>query len=200
MNPSASVVFCERRGPLLRTVLAFDLPPDRPVSPSWIGWPAIQQPGPRMKHAGRLTLHRLMALEGVRAAFESESEPGDSVPDAGARCTFYRWWGEEESELLRDRSRLWRLTTFQSRPAVQFPGPDGSHWTRALEPGEATPAGATRIEGGWDHEHCAVCRATISDAAGGQPQAYFSDRAWLCIDCHERYCNAEAALRWGDQV
>ena len=41
-------------------------------------------------------------------------------------------------------------------------------------------------EGGWDHEHCELCRARIGDAQN--PDGYVDpEEHWLCLACHERY-------------
>lgn len=199
MNPIITIVSSVEEGPVRKTVLAFEEVPYRPVSPAWIGWPAVDQPGPETKHVGRLTLHRLIALDGVLATFETESEPNCTPPPVGMRCTYYRWWDENQLELARDRARVWTLLTFQSMPSIRFPSKDGAFWTRALEPGEAIPAGAALIEGGWDHEHCCLCWQTISDGADGQPMAHCSDQHWMCIECHERYLATGFGQLLGDQ-
>jgi len=54
--------------------------------------------------------------------------------------------------------------------------------------GNSEPTGV-RIEGGWDHEHCEICKETIS--LEGIREAYLDPQStWVCPGCYEK--NVEA--------
>jgi hypothetical protein len=43
-------------------------------------------------------------------------------------------------------------------------------------------------QGGWDHEHCLVCRVTISDKSETHWWGYSDDDdQWLCAACYARH-------------
>jgi hypothetical protein len=39
----------------------------------------------------------------------------------------------------------------------------------------------------WDHEHCELCWATISEYLVHQQEGYTDGKEWLCIECHDKY-------------
>jgi hypothetical protein len=42
------------------------------------------------------------------------------------------------------------------------------------------------VRGGWDHEHCELCRGKIG--VGGAPVGYRdNDDQWLCESCYDHY-------------
>ena len=92
------------------------------------------------------------------------------------------YWGER-TELVCDRSRGWRERRFEAADAVGFSA-DRGHMIRKMS--DSLPAGGTIIEGGWDHEHCEICWATISPA--GEPIGMFAEPDhWVCCNCYHRF-------------
>jgi hypothetical protein len=81
----------------------------------------------------------------------------------------------------------WTLRTFAAGDARYFRLAGALGWQPA---GGTLPEGAEDLgvrEGGWDHEHCELCRAQIG-VAGHQPDGYVdAEEHWLCRACYERY-------------
>src|SRR5690606_22800672 len=77
-------------------------------------------------------------------AFESPESAPDIRPNESIRY-IHGYWGEKAIISL-DRSLNWQELTFQPRDAIKTYN-DGR---------------TEEIPGGWDHEHCALCQATIS--------------------------------------
>ena len=80
------------------------------------------------------------------------------------------YWGER-ANLVYDSSREWQRVEFVPHDAIRY-HPDGK---------------TEVVEGGWDHEHCAICSQTISpyelnNACGYQDQ----DDSWVCQACYEQ--------------
>jgi hypothetical protein len=89
------------------------------------------------------------------------------------------YWGER-AEIVLDASRRWHETTFAPSDAVEFRG-GGTRWQMSA----ADVAGGGVVEGGWDHEHCAICWETID---ADRPEAYFSEpNKWVCKECFEAF-------------
>src|SRR5262249_36049979 len=94
------------------------------------------------------------------------------------------WWVDWQRELVEDRSRNWREQQFRPTDAVEFDHESGQRLGKAES---ADPAGGTIIPGGWDHEHCALCWATISPYQGHEPVGVTAGREWPCRTCFQRY-------------
>ena len=95
----------------------------------------------------------------------------------------YYWQAYHVAMVLAGR---WERRTFTAEPARHFRWQGVTGW----QPVDASlPEGAEDLgvkEGGWDHEHCELCRARIGDAK--QPDGYVDpEEHWLCLACHERY-------------
>lgn len=92
------------------------------------------------------------------------------------------YWGER-AEIVLDLSRQWRKMRFKMSDAIEFQREKARYWVRA---DMAEPGKGKLIEGGWDHEHCAIQGETIGE--GGQPEAYFSEPdTWVCEECFNRF-------------
>ncbi len=80
----------------------------------------------------------------------------------------------------------WEPRTFVSTPAHCFRLGDVTGWQPV---GGPLPEGAKDLgvrEGGWDHEHCELCQASIRPT--GEPTAFADpEDRWLCTACYERY-------------
>ena len=97
---------------------------------------------------------------------------GETYPYVGS------YWGERV-ELVLDNGRTWTRTIFHADAAVRGAG----GWIRRLEP---TDVGVEVIPGAWDHEHCAICWATISTHE--QAEGYYDGKNdWLCVPCFQQY-------------
>lgn len=55
--------------------------------------------------------------------------------------------------------------------------------------GQATEPGERIVPGGWDHDHCDICRATICDGPDDHEHAAWTDGdgAWVCDACHAKH-------------
>ena len=93
------------------------------------------------------------------------------------------WWTKRQLDLVEDRSRTWRREKFESSPAVEH-RVDG---VRVLGKVEAGAPGPTVIAEGWDHEHCELCWAKISQLPGSSPEGYTDGNHWICLDCFNQY-------------
>lgn len=77
---------------------------------------------------------------------------------------------EEEVAVLAARD--WQREAFTPRDSVRH-HPDGRK---------------ERVAGGWNHEHCQVYNAVISDRGEAQRFGYSDkDDHWLCESCYRRY-------------
>jgi hypothetical protein len=81
------------------------------------------------------------------------------------------YWGER-SHLVYDTSRDWQRVQFVPYDSAFYHN-DGR---------------AEVIEGGWDHEHCAICWQTISPSEPDNEYGYRDqDDTWVCQTCYEQY-------------
>jgi hypothetical protein len=135
---------------------------------------------------GRVLLHLLG---------EADLAPGQSYPLLPGYHDSYHVW------LVLDESRRWTRTRFTPSDAIATPAQDGFTCLRPSgehrgggsryyppQPDTATPSPSGEIvEGGWDHEHCALCWATISPYA--EPEGYVDDEwgKWVCCKCYDNY-------------
>lgn len=92
-----------------------------------------------------------------------EIKPGESIPYIDG------YWGERALIVL-DRSLDWQECTFGPRDAIKT-----FHNGRTEE-----------IPGGWDHEHCAICWATISQKEN-QVFMKSSQDDCVCLDCFRNH-------------
>jgi len=96
------------------------------------------------------------------------------------------YWGERVA-LVLDRSRHWSRETFTPKDAIEYTS--GNMRMRGqvdkTSPFPAVEEGR-RIEGGWEHEHCAICWEKIAGYA--QPVGYTDKHgAWVCESCYSNY-------------
>ncbi|MBI1374702.1 MAG: hypothetical protein GC159_18440 [Phycisphaera sp.] len=79
----------------------------------------------------------------------------------------------------------WYRAKWERRPALVHP--DGGAMT--LYVGQKyDPAHFNLVADAWDHDHCEVCYATISNKScdNAIQDAYTDGRAWICPSCYER--------------
>jgi hypothetical protein len=98
-----------------------------------------------------------------------------------------------------DEARRWTRTRFSPLNAIETPaahgfrgltptGGRGGHSSRFYPPKEGdVPRSSGRIvAGGWDHEHCLLCMATIS--TDDEPEGYVDEEGiWVCCKCFETH-------------
>ncbi|HJZ56975.1 MAG TPA: hypothetical protein VKE74_18545 [Gemmataceae bacterium] len=99
---------------------------------------------------------------------------------------------EERAEYRRRlldecRGRQFVRRTFASYPSLRAiePSEDGWYVSEPYTGQNYDPEKFWVCEGGWDHEHCHVCNATIDPG----DEYWQSDEPWpleLCLACHER--------------
>ena len=79
----------------------------------------------------------------------------------------------DRRRFLAEDAAIFILGRLRGRNKAHLPIPEGAI-AKGIEPG------------GWDHEHCEICRATIG--SGGEPFGYVDpDDHWLCESCHARW-------------
>lgn len=96
------------------------------------------------------------------------------------------WWTAQQVALVEDRTRLWRPSHFTPSDAVSF-SQDGQTVLERQDAALPDVEDARVVAGGWDHEHCALCWATILPHPGDQPSGYSDGRDWLCSQCYESF-------------
>ena len=102
---------------------------------------------------------------------------GESYPFMGG------YWGER-AELVLDEGRSWHRAEFRPGDMVRYPAEGGGQW--ATRSSAQAPAGGEVVPGGWDHEHCEICRQTIG--AGGEPVGFVSPPdSWVCEACYRDF-------------
>src|SRR5437763_7445974 len=64
---------------------------------------------------------------------------------------------------------------------IRYPGPGDTLMGTRSSP--EAPPGSQLVAGGWDHEHCEICKKKIGH--GGEPEGYFGQPdAWVCGECY----------------
>lgn len=99
------------------------------------------------------------------------SQP-DSVPKitSGASIPFFDGYWGERAQIVLDRSLEWHETTFKPSDAIK-----------------SYPGGRKEvIPGGWDHEHCAICWAKISQSENPIFKKSNQDD-YVCLDCYANH-------------
>src|SRR4051812_34201613 len=96
------------------------------------------------------------------------------------------WWTPQQIVLVEDRSRGWRLTSFEVSNAVALES-DNQTAVGKREPNDGIATAARIVPGGWDHEHCALCWRKISLLAGADPSGYTDGQDWVCGGCYEKF-------------
>jgi hypothetical protein len=92
------------------------------------------------------------------------------------------YWGGR-AEIVFDRGRQWQRARFEVADAVRFKQGSSVYMKKA---DDSHPEGSELVEGGWDHEHCEICLATLGP--DGQPEGYVSEGAtWVCEHCYAAY-------------
>ena len=81
------------------------------------------------------------------------------------------YWGDM-AELVFDNSIIWKRVKFKPHDSTRY-HPDGR---------------VEIVKGGWDHEHCQICKQTISTYENDDHYGYANqDDNWLCDSCYHKY-------------
>lgn len=111
---------------------------------------------------------------------ESPAQPGTSLPWVDA------YWQAYHVSMIIDQTNSWRRAEFVAEDAQAFVLDGHRGWQKL---GQELLDGAVArgvVPGGWDHEHCELCRAHIG--AGGAAFGYVDvEDRWLCEACYRRY-------------
>jgi hypothetical protein len=96
------------------------------------------------------------------------------------------WWTPSQIELVNDTPRIWKKQSFHSIPGYWLPSENGKSLSKLL-PGGELPEGAILDPTAWDHEHCELCWATITEQGGDLQEGYTDGKDWLCVPCYQHY-------------
>jgi len=111
---------------------------------------------------------------------EGPARPGVSLPWVDG------YWQAYHVTMILDPANAWRQAEFVAGDAQYFELGGHRGWQKL---GQEFLEGAMPrevVRGGWDHEHCELCRANIG--AGGAPAGYVdAEERWLCEACYRLY-------------
>jgi len=96
------------------------------------------------------------------------------------------WWTKQQIELVKDYSRVWIKKAFTPTSGFWVKTTGGKMLGKTSQ-SEQLPEGATVDNNAWDHEHCELCMATISDIGDDQQEGYTDGNKWLCDECYNKY-------------
>jgi len=183
----AIVVESKRDKHLIKTVVRLVAAPASPIAPA-----SLIYDGEVI-----LELHQLLGRRDKLYTFESY-DVGFEPPMAGLECEFRPWWTPDQLAIAQDLSREWQKVTFVPSDAVEIVTDDSRIMLRELEEGE-DPVHGRLVEGGWDHEHCALCWRTISAREEDDNTGYRNGRNWLCSFCYQRFIVKKFFRQLGNQ-
>ena len=131
------------------------------------------------------TLSRVPVAPGEQVEFRSPDDDMAAELTPGATYPWIDgyWQAYHVTMILAGR---WEPRTFRAEPARYFRHGGVVGWQPL---GGALPEGAEDLgvrQGGWDHEHCELCRTHVGGP--GDQQGYVDPYDhWLCRTCYERY-------------
>jgi hypothetical protein len=94
------------------------------------------------------------------------------------------WWTDSQKELVRDSSKIWEKKTFKATSGFWIQE-DGGKLLGKTSQHEELPPDTVIDTTAWDHEHCELCRKTISDKENYQHEGYTDGKEWLCNECYK---------------
>lgn len=113
---------------------------------------------------------------------------------AGQSYPFVDEYFSYQINIVLDRHRRWERTEFRPSDAFSWKVPGGTYVTPAYRYSSGSTSDelvdldlseATRVEGAWDHEHCAICSQCICLLHGAW--GYVSSaNTWVCEACFDR--------------
>ena len=147
---------------------------------------------------GFLYVSRKDSIYVLRKKFDARSKtatlivwPSAKRLRAGASLPYVDYyWSPKEVAFALESARAWKKVTFRAEDSVRYRDPTAPGWWKSNVATAPISEGATDIhivKGGWDHEHCCLCRSPI-----GRPGARYgyhskADNNWLCISCYKKF-------------
>jgi hypothetical protein len=96
-------------------------------------------------------------------------------------------WSYSERELEKVRSINWTRKRFVAVDGF-WTTKDGLRMLSKVSDDKQPPPDAILDKRAWDHEHCTLCFAKISEYDADINVAYSdTDKEWLCPDCYDTY-------------
>jgi hypothetical protein len=100
------------------------------------------------------------------------------------------WWTKSQINLVKDSFRIWIKKAFKSTSGF-WTQPTGAKLPSKTSQHDVIPEDAIIENTAWNHEHCELCFETISDHGDFQREGYTDNKAWLCIDCFNKYISSQ---------
>jgi hypothetical protein len=92
------------------------------------------------------------------------------------------YWGER-AEIVPYLHRHWHKARFHPDDTIRLSRGGATMMTKAA--GSEAAKGES-VEGGWDHEHCKICWATLGQ--DGEEEGYLSECGfWVCKRCYDAF-------------
>ncbi|HVN76938.1 MAG TPA: hypothetical protein VMT19_11510 [Thermoanaerobaculaceae bacterium] len=87
------------------------------------------------------------------------------------------------TEVIENPDHKWWLQVFEASDMVMVMTKLGKSGHKR-RPGEVIGEGMRVVPGGWDHEHCCLCFATISARGDDLRSGYTDGNDWACEECY----------------
>jgi len=126
--------------------------------------------------------------EGTKQAiFRPTIEQQNSIINNGSIYYFLDGYWGEKVELVLSKNKEWIRQEFSKKDGYEFEFNGMKMMSKdRKKPGSATSGEGKVRKGGWDHEHCEICVATISEDMN--LFVYVSnDGKWVCDKCYQIY-------------
>jgi hypothetical protein len=172
--PNTTVLSVVQRGDDVQTTVLLPGVAAPPIAPASL-W--------RSDDSKAIDLHILDSIDGARAKFLTRGWPGP-FPETGEELGLVSWWTSEQQDLVMAGPGPWSRATFVATDSLRRSAADGT--IVEIDQSEATGSewdGALRVSGGWNHGHCQVDWANITDGE----TAYRDGKRWLCEQCYRLY-------------
>ena|SRR5271166_433150 len=116
-------------------------------------------------------------------AFVAKDAPAIAALTPGSEWNVLHFYWGRMAEIVLGSRRTWQCEQFKSSDALLFDERDSLLMKKA---DSAETDTGKLVEGGWNHEHCAICCQKIG--SGGQPSGYVSDdENWVCESCYDTF-------------
>lgn len=128
----------------------------------------------------------VLNLRRKQAAFFPIEEDMEAHLEVGQTYYCFDGYWAMRAELVLDRSKTWVKIRFEPRDAIEC---RVDNMRVVTQPGAKVPEKVESpriVKGGWDHEHCNICWATI-DEFRNQYAYIDQEKHWLCEDCYNNY-------------
>lgn len=100
------------------------------------------------------------------------------------------YWSPKQVSFALEPASAWRRVLFKAKDSVRYHDPKVPGWWTSHVAVVPVSDGATDvhiIKGGWDHEHCNLCKSRIGKK--GARYGYYSkaDNDWVCVSCYKNF-------------